>query len=91
MSGVMACCRMGWDHAQPAAAARVGGRANKDMHVVKYAISMNKEIDRIAHPCGYRHARELRRETGHGGAFNMLYLYPKAKLDFRQPAVQSVI
>jgi glutamate synthase domain-containing protein 2 len=70
----------------------------KYMRVANYALSMNKEIDMIAHSCGCRHARELRREhvrivesAGHSVAFNMLYPYPKAKQDFRQPAVKTVI
>jgi len=68
----------------------------KYMRVANYAISMNKEIDMIAHSCGCRHARELRREhvrivesAGHSVAFNMLYPYPKAKQEFRQPAAQT--
>jgi hypothetical protein len=45
---------------------------------------MNKEIDMIAHSCGCRHARELRREhvrivrtAGHSEALNILYPYPE--------------
>ena len=44
---------------------------------------MNKEIDMIAHSCGCRHARELRRErvrivqtANQSIALNMLYPYP---------------
>ena len=43
---------------------------------------MNKEIDMIAHSCGCRHARELRREhvrivtSNQSIALNMLYPYP---------------
>jgi hypothetical protein len=44
---------------------------------------MNREIDMIAHSCGLRHARELRREhvrivesAGRSAALNMLYPYP---------------
>jgi glutamate synthase domain-containing protein 2 len=69
----------------------------KYARVAHYAISMNKEIDMIAHSCGCRHARELRREhvrivesAGHSVALNMLYPYPKSKQDFRQPVVQNV-
>jgi hypothetical protein len=47
---------------------------------------MNKEIDMIAHSCGVRHARELRREharlvqtSGQSAALNMLYPYPEPK------------
>src|SRR3954468_386657 len=34
----------------------------KYLRVANYAMNMNKEIDMIAHSCGVRHARELRRE-----------------------------
>ncbi len=34
----------------------------KYLRVANYAINMNREIDMIAHSCGCRHARELRRE-----------------------------
>jgi len=51
----------------------------------------------IAHSCGCRHARELRREhvrivesAGHSVAFSMLYPYPKTKQEFRQSVVQTV-
>jgi len=57
---------------------------------------MNKEIDMIAHSCGCRHARELRREhvrivesANQSIAFNMLYPYPKIKLELRQPVATS--
>jgi hypothetical protein len=47
---------------------------------------MNREIDMIAHSCGVRHARELRREhvrimqaNQQSIAFNMLYPYPEPK------------
>jgi len=46
---------------------------------------MNYEIDMIAHSCGCRHARELRREhvrvvqsADNSIAMNMLYPYPEA-------------
>jgi hypothetical protein len=49
-------------------------------------MNMNKEIDMIAHSCGVRHARELRREhvrivqaSGQSVALNMLYPYPELK------------
>jgi hypothetical protein len=45
---------------------------------------MNKEIDMIAHACGCRHARELKREhvrivqsANQSIALNMLYPYPE--------------
>ena len=57
----------------------------KYQRVANYALSMNKEIDMIAHSCGVRHARELRREhvrivqsAGHSVALNMMYPYPEA-------------
>src|SRR5690349_4199419 len=34
----------------------------KYLRVANYAMNMNREIDMIAHSCGVRHARELRRE-----------------------------
>jgi glutamate synthase domain-containing protein 2 len=58
----------------------------KYLRVANYAINMNKEIDMIAHSCGVRHARELRREhvrivqaSGQSVALNMLYPYPETK------------
>jgi glutamate synthase domain-containing protein 2 len=57
----------------------------KDQRVANYAAGMNKEIDMIAHSCGCRHARELKREhvrivqtAGHSQALNILYPYPEA-------------
>ena len=56
----------------------------KYLRVANYATGMNKEIDMIAHSCGCRHARELRREhvrivqtAGHSAALNVLYPYPE--------------
>ena len=53
---------------------------------VNYVSNMNKEIDMIAHSCGCRHSRELRREhvrivdsADRSVAFNMLYHYPQTK------------
>jgi glutamate synthase domain-containing protein 2 len=58
----------------------------KYLRVANYANNMNREIDMIAHSCGVRHARELRREHvrlvqsgGQSIAFNMLYPYPEPK------------
>jgi len=58
----------------------------KYKRVANYAIGMNKEIDMIAHSCGCRHARELRREhvrivqsAGQSIALNMLHPYPEAR------------
>jgi glutamate synthase domain-containing protein 2 len=57
----------------------------KYVRVASYARNMNKEIDMIAHSCGCRHARELRREhvrivqtANQSIALNMLYPYPVA-------------
>jgi len=56
----------------------------KYLRVANYAMNMNKEIDMIAHSCGVRHARELRREhvrivqaSGQSVALNILYPYPE--------------
>ncbi len=55
----------------------------KFLRVAHYATNMNKEIDMIAHSCGCRHARELKREhvrivqtANQSIALNMLYPYP---------------
>jgi glutamate synthase domain-containing protein 2 len=55
----------------------------KYLRVANYVKNMNKEIDMIAHSCGCRHARELRREhvrvvtsANQSIALNMLYPYP---------------
>ncbi len=58
----------------------------KYLRVANYANNMNREVDMIAHSCGVRHARELRREhvrlvqaSGQSVALNMLYPYPELK------------
>jgi glutamate synthase domain-containing protein 2 len=55
----------------------------KYLRVANYARNMNMEIDMIAHSCGCRHARELKREhvrivqtANQSIALNMLYPYP---------------
>lgn len=55
----------------------------KYLRVANYATGMNKEIEMIAHSCGVRHARELKREhvrlvqsAGHSSAMSVLYPYP---------------
>jgi glutamate synthase domain-containing protein 2 len=55
----------------------------KFRRVANYALGMNKEIEMIAHSCGLRHPRELKREhvrlvqsSGNSVAMNMLYPYP---------------
>jgi glutamate synthase domain-containing protein 2 len=62
----------------------------KYLRVANYAMNMNKEVDMIAHSCGVRHARELRREhvrivqaSGQSVALNMLYPYPEPKAQMR--------
>ena len=56
----------------------------KHLRVAHYAMGMNREIDMIAHSCGGRHARELRREhvrivqsAAQSVALNILYPYPE--------------
>jgi glutamate synthase domain-containing protein 2 len=55
----------------------------KYLRVAHYCQNMNREIDMIAHSCGCRHARELKREhvrivqsANQSTALNMLYPYP---------------
>lgn len=55
----------------------------KYIRVAQYATNLNKEVDMIAHACGLRHARELRREhvrvvreTFDSVAFCTLFPYP---------------
>ena len=62
----------------------------KYLRVANYCNGMNREIDMIAHSCGVRHARELKREhvrivqANHQSiAFNMLYPYPEPKAKVR--------
>ena len=57
----------------------------KFLGVANYVRNMNQEIDMIAHSCGCRHARELKREhvrivqtANQSIALNMLYPYPTA-------------
>jgi hypothetical protein len=58
----------------------------KYLRVANYCRNMNKEIDMIAHSCGCRHARELKREhvrivqsANHSTALNMIYPYPQQR------------
>ena len=62
----------------------------KYLRVANYCNGINREIDMIAHSCGVRHARELRREhvrivqANHQSiALNMLYPYPEPKARIR--------
>ena len=64
----------------------------KYLRVANYCRNMNKEIDMIAHSCGCRHARELRREhvrivtgAGQSVALNTLCPYPEAGKAWRAP------
>ena len=61
-------------------------------------MNMNKEIDMIAHSCGCRHARELKREhvrvvesANRSLALNMMYPYPKVGGGVRKPTVASMM
>lgn len=56
---------------------------DKAERVANYCRNMNKEVDMIAHACGVKHARDLRREhvrivqpNGQSMALNMLFPYP---------------
>jgi len=56
----------------------------KYLRVANYCMNMNREIDMIAHSCGVRHARELRREhvrlvqpDGRSIALSTIYPYPE--------------
>ncbi len=62
----------------------------KYLRVANYATNMNREIDMIAHSCGVRHARDLKREhvrivqgNGQTMALSMLYPYPEPKVRMR--------
>ncbi len=62
----------------------------KYLRVANYANNMNREIDMIAHSCGVRHSRELRREhvrlvqaNCQSIALNMIYPYPEPKARVR--------
>jgi len=68
----------------------------KYLRVANYVSNMNREIDMIAHSCGCRHARELRREhvrivesANQSIAFNMLYPYPKIRQELGQPVTTA--
>ena len=68
----------------------------KYLRVAHYCLNMNKEIDMIAHSCGCRHARELRREhvrvvqtANQSIALNMLYPYPRVGAGVQKPAVAT--
>jgi glutamate synthase domain-containing protein 2 len=57
--------------------------AEKYLRVAKYATGLNHEIDMIAHSCGLKHARELRRRharlvetAGKSVPLDVLYPYP---------------
>lgn len=57
----------------------------KYLRVANYCRNMNREIDMLAHSCGCRHARELKREhvrivqsANQSIALNMLHPYPQS-------------
>ncbi len=61
----------------------------KYLRVANFAAAMNKEIDMIAHSCGCRHARELKREhvrvvqtPGRSVAASTLYPYPGSQVQW---------
>ncbi|OFZ99936.1 MAG: glutamate synthase [Betaproteobacteria bacterium RIFCSPLOWO2_02_FULL_62_17] len=65
----------------------------KYLRVANYAVNMCKEIDMIAHCCGCRHSRELRREhvrivqsAGQSTALNIFYPYPDPNSKLRKAA-----
>jgi glutamate synthase domain-containing protein 2 len=71
----------------------------KYLRVANYARNMNKEIDMIAHSCGLKHARELRREhvrvvrsAYESVALNILCPYPeqRARLGYERPVRAAV-
>ncbi|MBM3341955.1 MAG: FMN-binding glutamate synthase family protein [Betaproteobacteria bacterium] len=66
----------------------------KYLRVANYCRNMNKEIDMIAHSCGLRHARELRREhvrmvqtANESIALKMLHPYPARQQKGSTPVV----
>jgi glutamate synthase domain-containing protein 2 len=69
----------------------------KYLRVASYCRNMNTELDMIAHSCGCRHARELRREhvrivrtADQSVALNMLYPYPVTGAGRPSVAVRAV-
>ena len=59
---------------------------DKAERVAHYTRNLNHEVEMIAHACGVRHARDLRREhvrivqpNGQSMALNMLYPYPETR------------
>ncbi|MGQ0749483.1 MAG: FMN-binding glutamate synthase family protein [Betaproteobacteria bacterium] len=69
----------------------------KYLRVANYCRNMNREIDMLAHSCGCRHARELKREhvrivqsANQSIALNMLHPYPETgKRELSGPARTS--
>ena len=69
----------------------------KYLRVANYCANMNKEIDMIAHSCGCRQARELKREhvrvvqsVKHSIALNMLYPYPVVGVRLVPRAIETI-
>jgi len=59
---------------------------DKAERVAAYTRNMNKEVEMIAHACGLKHPRQLRREhvrivqpNGQSAALNVLYPYPQQR------------
>ncbi len=59
---------------------------DKAERVAAYTRNMNKEVEMIAHACGLKHPRQLRREhvrivqpNGQSAALNVLYPYPPVR------------
>jgi glutamate synthase domain-containing protein 2 len=68
----------------------------KYRRVANYAQAVNREIDMIAHACGVKHARKLRRrhvrivqEAGRSLPLDVLYPYPGDAADEAEPAVRT--
>lgn len=70
----------------------------KFQRVANYALGMNWEIEMIAHSCGLKHARELRREhvriiqtAGHSLSMNMMYPYPEQRESIHRASSALVV
>ncbi len=69
---------------------------DKAVRVASYCRNMNKEVEMIAHSCGLRHARELRREhvrivqpSGQSVALDGVHPYPNPGLCNQPPPATS--
>jgi glutamate synthase domain-containing protein 2 len=68
----------------------------KYQRVAHFATNLNREIDMIAHSCGLRQARELRRQhvrivetAGRSVALSTLYPYPQPGTAQRRPGIAA--